>query len=672
GPMFALWLWQSTNATVLYPALLYAIARIANGKRNSVIALTALGIAFLLSGYPAAIVFGIWLGVFYCAVQFIRARRISGREIVRAVVAVALALMIVAPVLDPFVSFLKRSGYLEWRETMSTVSLPPEHLIGLLDAEYLGNPAEGLWRGDPGMGPLNNQVELTFWIGPLAAFLVVLGLFDRRARWRSLAWAGFVAAIVAIMIGAIKTGWILDLPGLRYSPTTRLRLLLPPALAFLVAAGARRIATLPRLGGVTRGPLILLVLGGVLSVQYARVAASFYPYLPLEETRVESKRSLERLAAETMPFRVAPTFLWMMPNSAQMFGVEDIRSQWSSESAYREMIRRIDPQALSHGTVLLLNGLSMNVDDPFLKLLNVRYVIEPPAIDILRWKIEEKLEPMPAPDGEILLGSGESASAYLRVSGEPVSIELVARPENRESEPGSVDFELIRPETGRAIRTVSRSLAQLGIRSKVHVPVGGVASGEVVEVRITPRGGGIVLPSLDGSPFARFSMSSLGVAWENENARVYELLDTLPRYRAVWEIVERSPNTLLEEAGFDFETKAAVEAPDGDLRRRLAAVLPSERRARFRILRYAPSDQTIETSSTVPFLFVASEKLTPELSVFVDGKEIEPMRVNGLFVGFPVEPGTHTIVFERRIGGLWWLVSIVGFVLLGIAGVLER
>ncbi len=65
GPIAVWWLWQGTNATALYPALLWAIARMARGKRNSLVALALLGVSFLLSGYPATIAYGFYFGAAY-------------------------------------------------------------------------------------------------------------------------------------------------------------------------------------------------------------------------------------------------------------------------------------------------------------------------------------------------------------------------------------------------------------------------------------------------------------------------------------------------------------------------------------------------------------------------------------------------------------------------------
>src|SRR5688572_19611248 len=59
------WLWQITNATVPYPALLWIVRRTFRGYRTS-IALTALiALSFGISGFPAAIAYGVWIAIAY-------------------------------------------------------------------------------------------------------------------------------------------------------------------------------------------------------------------------------------------------------------------------------------------------------------------------------------------------------------------------------------------------------------------------------------------------------------------------------------------------------------------------------------------------------------------------------------------------------------------------------
>ena len=673
GPMFVLWLWQSTNAVVLYPALLYAMARMFNGKRNSIVLLTLMGICFLLSGYPASIVFALWLALFHGAVHLVRSRRLPWRELARAAVAVILALAITAPVLDPFVSFLERSGYLEWRRDMSTYSFPAEHLTGLVDSGYLGNPAEGLWLGDRSLGPLDNYVELTIWIGPIVLLLAFLSLLDRRGRGLALAWTGFGVLVILVMTGVLRAGWVLDLPGLRYSPTTRLRVLLPWIFAFLAASGVRGLSSAMIRTGARRlvGPALLTV-AVILAIDYARVAATFYPYQPVDETAVESTPAIEMLKVTGAPFRVAPTFYWMMPNSSQIFGVEDIRSQWSSESAYREIIRRIDPQAGTRGTVLLFNALTMNVEDPFLKLLNVRYVVEPPSIDILQWKIEEKLQKGPSPDGTISLPPGTSITSHVLISSRNAkTIEVTAGPADRGVLRGRLTVEARRPETGAVAAKVVKSAASLDRRRKLHVPVTEFFEGEMVELVISAEGGAFSVSATGSEPFVRVSGSSLAFVHEDSDARIYEIVDTLPRYRATWDLVGKSTQEVLADPSFDFARSTLVGNATREMVERFGSVPAEDRRVRFRLTKYDAVQQIIETESSVPFLFTASEKLTPELKVRVDGQEVSPMMINGIFVGIPLEAGSHTILLDRRIGRDWWLLPLIGLVALAGVGLVD-
>jgi hypothetical protein len=74
----------------------------------------------------------------------------------------------------------------------------------------------------------------------------------------------------------------------------------------------------------------------------------------------------------------------------------------------------------------------------------------------------------------------------------------------------------------------------------------------------------------------------------------------------------------------------------------------------------------------VPFLLNSSEKLTPELRVFVDGKPARAVSINSIFAGALVPAGSHTVMFERRIGRGWWPLSAAALFLTGIAAVAER
>src|SRR5688572_13007856 len=107
------WLWQITNATALYPALLWIVRRTMNRKRTSIAGVTLIALAYALAGFPAAMAYGAWLVVVYGAFLLLQRKRwLWPSHSKNVIAAVVIALMIAAPSLVPFVQFLKRSGYL--------------------------------------------------------------------------------------------------------------------------------------------------------------------------------------------------------------------------------------------------------------------------------------------------------------------------------------------------------------------------------------------------------------------------------------------------------------------------------------------------------------------------------------------------------------------------------
>src|SRR5206468_116652 len=67
------------------------------------------------------------------------------------------------------------------------------------------------------------------------------------------------------------------------------------------------------------------------------------------------------LESQPKPFRIAPMFLDLWPNSSEMFQLEDIRSHFGSEAIYRAMMHRIDPTSWSGtSTVITFNSLHFN------------------------------------------------------------------------------------------------------------------------------------------------------------------------------------------------------------------------------------------------------------------------------------------------------------------------
>jgi hypothetical protein len=89
--------------------------------------------------------------------------------------------------------------------------------------------------------------------------------------------------------------------------------------------------------------------------------------------------------------------------------------------------------------------------------------------------------------------------------------------------------------------------------------------------------------------------------------------------------------------------------------------IPSTADADVVLRRYAADEQRVDVDAPAGTFLVSSEKLTPELRVTVDGREVTPMETNLLFAGVRVPPGRHVVVFTRRLARGWWLWSAIAF-----------
>ena len=90
--------------------------------------------------------------------------------------------------------------------------------------------------------------------------------------------------------------------------------------------------------------------------------------------------------------------------------------------------------------------------------------------------------------------------------------------------------------------------------------------------------------------------------------------------------------------------------------------------AEVKLQSYAEDEQHIRVRAPAQAFLASSEKLTPELRITIDGREVRPIEINMLFAGVPVPAGSHEVVFSRRIGrGWWWISAIAAIVCMTIA-----
>lgn len=597
------WLWQITNATVFYPALLWIARRTFNRRRTSIALVALIALSFAIAGFPAAIAYGAWITFLYALFLFARTPS-ALRHLPSVLAAVAIAALLAFPTLLPFARFLKRSGYLDVRQKASASVYPPAHWRSFVDADRLGNPAFKNWRGDPKLGVLDNYVEATIYLGWLALILAILGLFNRRARTRWF-WAAAAALILMCMFGApFVSALIAKVPGFKYSALARTALLLPLPIGYLAAAATQRI----------KWPLVTGALAIVIAFQLGLVAGRFHPYLEPKDAIVPSTPTIDFLRRERGPFRIAPFFDYFWPNSAELFRLEDVRSHFSSEGDYRSLLKRLDPGVFDgRSTVLQLNSLKYNFSDPLAGMLGVRYYIEHKYIDIIKWSIFAATQPGVKNSGPIALKPNAVMQREIRVDAEPFwAIEVPCALEN-----GSVELTLIKDNAVAWSRRFTK--ADVDVMNKLYVPLRGKL-GEVVTLRVRSIGArGSLNGGENGFYYGRVTVP---VIFEREfpDGRLFRNLTELPRF---W------------------------------------STTPG---ARVTLARYEPHEQRVVTESPAPMFLSSSEKLNEDLRVTIDGRPARPSKINLLFTGLEVPAGRHEILLSRRLARGWWWTAIIGAV----------
>ena len=664
GAISVRWLWQATNAAALYPALLWIALRTARGRRTPFWAIGLVAFSYALAGFPATMAYGAWLASAYFLFILLRERRARWRSTASLVVAVVLALLIAAPALVPFVQMVRRSGYLESRaDAAFEHSFPPRHLRSLIMPDRLGNPAERNWIGDPDLGILNNYVEATVFIGISGAILAILGVLAPRGRRRWF-WLATGVLLVSAMWGVRPLPRLAGhLPGLKYSSLTRLQLLLPLPVAYLAAAGVTLVAR-RRLRNVIAAVLLLAA-----TAEMGVFAGRFYPYLETQDATPPSTPTISFLRSQPGPFRIAPLFNYLWPNSSELFGLEDIRSHFSSEEVYRQLLRRVDPTSFDgHSTVLLFNSLKFHFDDPLVSMLGVRYFIEHKSIDIVKWTTFKFTVPGVRETGALELAAGRVMQRHIRVEAEPFfAIELPVSVVKRTSRKAHLAVWLLK---GSAV-VYSREFlpSDIAVMEKVYIPLRPFARlGETVILRIQPVGMNAGLlrgESEPGDAPLFFGRVMTPVIFERElsDGRLFRNAGEVPRFHAVSRLRQMTLAQMLATPAIDYLTEAIVTD------RNPQSLVASDATV---VLRSDEGDRaTIDVTAPAATMLASSEKLTPELRVSVDGREVRPVEINGLFAGVPVPAGQHRVEFTRRIGRGWWIPAGIALVLFLVLSILD-
>jgi hypothetical protein len=665
GPIAVRWWWHVTNAAPLFPALLWIALRTSRGKRTPVWAIGLIALAYSLSVFPAMMAYGAYAAGSYFLFLLIR-NRFSAKGEARhvlpkaaiAALAVVLGVAIAAPSFIPLAQLVRRTGYLTSRANAAAEHVFPLHHAALfLNPDHLGNRALRDWRGDRALTTLNNYIEATVYLGILALMLIVVAIANRRARSRWF-WLTMMAVILAAMFGVRPVSTLIsNLPGFKYSPLTRVQMMLPIATSYLAAAGAAFLAR----GRLRFAIAALLAVGSAADL--AVFAGRFYPYIAPEIASPPTTPTIAFLQSQPRPFRIAPFFDYFWPNSAELFRLEDIRSHFSSEGDYRRLLERVDPSsALTTNTVINFNSLKFDFNDPLIPMLGVRYLIEPRSIDIIKWTIFKNTKPGVREIAAMELAPGHAVQRHIRIDTEPFwAIEIPIELEATSARAAHLDVTLMKGTS--VVYTRAFTPADITAMNKIYIPLQQYARlGESVVLRLAPSAMRVrVLTGAteigEDAPIF-YDRVAIPVIFDRDlpDGRIFRNVGEVPRFHSVSGVRRLTTDAFLATKDIDFAREAVITDP------RPISVEASD--AVVTLLDYQDDQQTVDVVAPANTLLASSQKLTPELRVTVDGRVVQPIEINVLFAGVPLPAGNHRVVFTERLARGWWLLSAIALALL--------
>jgi len=658
GPIAVRWWWHVTNAAPLYPALLWIALRTARGKRTPAWAIGLITLCYALSAFPATMAYGAYAAVAYFVYLAIRERRFAPRILATTIFATLLGIMIAAPSFIPLAQLVGRSGYLGSRANAAAEHVfPLRHFALFVNPDHLGNIALRDWRGDRALGTLNNYIEATVYVGIVALLLIFLAIANRRARSRWF-WLAMLAVMLAAMFGMPVIAKIVgSLPGFKYSPLTRIELVLPIAVAYLAAAGAAFLS---------RGRFriaIATLLAVASSGDLAVFAGRFYPYIEPDLASPPRGATVAFLQAQPKPFRIAPFFDYLWPNSSELYRLEDVRSHFSSEGSYRQLLERIDPSAaLTTSTVINFNSLKFDFDDPLVSMLGVRYLLEQRSIDVIKWTIFKNTKAAVKEIAATVIEPGRVMQRHVRIDEEPFyAIELPMDLQGTFGRAPHLDVTLTKGTATVYERSFrADDITALG---KVYIPLRPYARlGETVMLRIASTGmrvrmlTGATEVAGDAPLFYGRVMTPVIFERDLPDGRIFRNVAEVPRFHAVTRVRRMTVDELLATKNIDFADEAIVTDP------RPVNVDASD--AVVTLHSYQDDEQIVDVAAPAKTLLASSQKLTPELRVTVDGRAVEPVQINVLFAGVPLAAGNHRVVFTERLGRRWWPLAGIAVLLL--------
>src|SRR5258708_29231413 len=275
-------------------------------------------------------------------------------------------------------------------------------------------------------------------------------------------------------------------------------------------------------------------------------------------------------------------------------------------------------------------------------------------MEMIEWKrLKDTVEGVVELKGEaVTLSSGMTAQRHVRVDTEPFyAMELSATIEEVHGPNARVDVEVIKGD--RIVASRSWTHSDVAVMNKIYVPIRPYTRlGETVIVRLRVVNMRISMlrgaTEVAGDAPIYYGRVTTPVVFDRElpDGRLFRNLGEVPRFVAVSQVRKMTDDQFLATREVDFSREAIITDA--------AAPLPAASDAEVTLRRYEDAEQEVDVMAPASTLLASSEKLTPELRVTVDGREVKPVEINMLFAGVPLRAGTHRLLFSRRIGPRGW------------------
>jgi len=405
GPFIA-WLENPNSMTVAAaPLVLWAIDRAAReGRGRDVLALAGATALVVFGGHPETAV-----AVAVLAAAWLAARAPSAAAVGRCVTAAVLGALLAAPILVPFAEYLAHSEAGRGVGRADLV-LPMSELLRFV------------WPAAPTCTPVEGAATVSV-VGLLLAGVGAVSSRRNRRAWALLAVVGGIL-LVSYANPAART-----FAEATHAYGSRALIVLPVALGWLAATGLDRLlrssgSDRPGRSRAALAWLATLVVAAELAVAAQGVHAVADP--------AEIRRStpmLDVLAADHDIFRILPLHTFLPPDSATLYGLDDVRGYDAMEPrAWRATRAGMGAFTRHRNVTDVLEPWDLAAGGAALDEWNVKYLLVHPQLD---WNAEtlnrgfglDVEEVYSGPDGRLLRNRRVRPRARIDGDGKVVKIE---------------------------------------------------------------------------------------------------------------------------------------------------------------------------------------------------------------------------------------------------------